>query len=119
MRALSCSGASLGESRNSCEWQLRQIDVDGHAGEARFLDRGVAVAAIDAVVADVVLVAEGDRLLDRFERHVARLHPPVRHRDPAASKPSSPSRTSLTTSTAGRENGAAIGNGVEGPEVFV
>jgi hypothetical protein len=35
------------------------------AREGRGLDRRVAVAAIDAVVADVVLMAERDRLLDR------------------------------------------------------
>src|SRR5438105_3998856 len=34
-----------------------------HAGEGRRLDRRVAVAAIDAEPADVVLVAEGHRLL--------------------------------------------------------
>ena len=36
-----------------------------HAGEGRRLDRGVAIAAVDADVADVVLVAERHRLLDR------------------------------------------------------
>ena len=34
------------------------------AGERRFFDRGVAIAAIDAVIADVVLVAERHRLLE-------------------------------------------------------
>jgi len=34
------------------------------AGECRLLDRRVAIAAVDAVVADVMLVAERDDLRD-------------------------------------------------------
>ena len=37
------------------------------AGEGRFLHRGVAIATVDAVVPDVMFVAEGNRL---FERHI-------------------------------------------------
>jgi hypothetical protein len=45
------------------------------AGEGRFFNRGMAIAAIQAVIADMVLVAEPDRLRDRsvllvFGRHV-------------------------------------------------
>ena len=36
-----------------------------NAGERRFLDRGVAVAAVDAVAADVPFVAELDGLFAR------------------------------------------------------
>src|SRR3954451_17063211 len=43
-----------------------EADLGGRdAGERRFLNRPVAIAAVDAVVADVVLVAERDRLLRR------------------------------------------------------
>ena len=38
-----------------------------NAGETRILDRGVAVAAVDAVAADVSLVAELNRLFARDE----------------------------------------------------
>ena len=39
--------------------------VGGNPGEGRLLDRAVAIAAIDPLVAHVVLVAELDRLLAR------------------------------------------------------
>ena len=37
----------------------------GHAGEARFLDGVMAIAAIDSVVANVMFVTEGNRLIER------------------------------------------------------
>ena len=45
-----------------------QVLVGGMPANARVLDRGVAVAAVDAVAADVALVAELDRLLARDVR---------------------------------------------------
>ena len=50
-----------------------------HAGESRCLDRGVAIATIDAEAADVMRVAErhrlmpGDRLVGRVRRHHQRI----------------------------------------------
>src|SRR5205085_2840123 len=53
----------------------KNFRVTVHAGlrrwnprEARFLDRGVAVAAVDAIAGDVAFVAELDRLLARDAR---------------------------------------------------
>ena len=43
-----------------------------NAGEGGFLDRPVAVATIDAVIADVVLVTEGNRLRRRQQPAVRR-----------------------------------------------
>ena len=57
------SGASIAALVQICEWQVMQMPVDGMPALARFLDRRVAIAAIDAEAADVVLVAERDRLL--------------------------------------------------------
>ena len=38
----------------------------GNAGESTFLDSGVAIAAVDAHAGDVVLVAEGNGLIDGY-----------------------------------------------------
>jgi hypothetical protein len=41
----------------------------------------MAIAAVDSVITDVVLVAEGNRLLNRFEPGVLGLHDPAGKRD--------------------------------------
>src|SRR5205085_7497511 len=56
------------EVRVAGEADLRRRD----AGEGRLLHRPVAVAAVDAVVADMVLVAEGNRLLRREQAALRR-----------------------------------------------
>ena len=48
-----------------CSWQLRQSEVGGIAGRRRLLHQVMAVAAVDAFVADVVAVIELHRLVHR------------------------------------------------------
>ena len=55
-----------------CEWQFMQVFVGGMPAKRDCLDRRVAVAAVDAEAADVVLVAELDRLLAKLCRPASR-----------------------------------------------
>ena len=65
VRQLARTGSSIGLSAQICEWQFMQVWVGGKPAYAERLDRGVAVAAVDAELAGVVLVAERHRLLAR------------------------------------------------------
>ena len=68
-----------------------------HAGERRCLDRGVAIAAIDAEAADVMRVAERHRLMpgDRLVGHVMRA-PSAHRRRQSATKGAIKIATSTT-----------------------
>ena len=75
-----------------------QVLVGGMPANARVLDRGVAVAAVDAVAGDVALVAELDRLLARD----ARLGHPRRPID-LVDRPSRPATTNTAPKILTRE----------------
>ena len=68
VRKLSRTGSRNGLLAKICEWQFMHVLRRRNAGERRILDRGVAVAAVDAVAGDVALVAELNRLLARDVR---------------------------------------------------
>ena len=65
VRKLSRTGSRNGLFAKICEWQFMQVLVGGMPANDDVFDRGVAVAAVDAVAGDVALVAELDRLLAR------------------------------------------------------
>ena len=61
---LSRTGSSVGLCAQISEWQFMHTCVDGMPANDGVLDGRVAVAAVDAVVHDVVLVTERHRLVD-------------------------------------------------------
>ena len=63
-RKLARTGSRIGALVQICEWQFMHVFVGGMLANADSSTRGVAVAAVDADAADVVRVAELDRLLD-------------------------------------------------------
>ncbi len=78
-----------------CEWQFMQVLVGGMPAKADVSTDGVAIAAVDAVVADVVQVAELNRLLDVFlgARHVGRA---AEHHDEPDEAPAQEEKTDKT-----------------------
>jgi len=67
---IGCQAGTYGPEQRRFHPQLRVTSHAGlgrgHPGEARFFDRSVAVTAIDAVITDMMFVAERHRLLQRY-----------------------------------------------------